>query len=205
MHVRTEVDILSRRRKMATALEIEATNAELRGIYGTLMDSYLNTLYYGKRANASSRFNTICQVICLIGSSGAVGAVFSGFDRISALVAAVAAVAAAIPMALGLSDRIKALERLHFAYGEVFHLAKSLAGDIRRAGCVSAAHVASASLLANLCSRQGPLDELNVDGKLRSECQAITERRFPGLEFWYASCDGTTEGKSTEANPSTVS
>lgn len=194
--------------------QIEATNVDLWGLYNVLRSSYLNILYYGRRASVSSSWNFWLQLGAAIGSLGSVTGFLASQTSIagqhelawrilSALVGACSGISAALPALMGLSDKINKLERLHFAYCEVFHLAQRTAMDVRREGFVTEELRGAIKLLCDLYSRLGQMDDPDFNKELRDKYEIQVKDKYPDGSLWYASADGNQTAES-ETHPSTA-
>jgi hypothetical protein len=170
---------------------VEATNLELWGLYNIQRSAYLNLLYYGARATIWARWNLWLQVGASVGALGAVtGFLTVGSDPlwkwVSALVGAASAVSAAIPSIMGHAEKVNKFEKLHFAWCEVFELAKRAAMDIRRAALITPEQYGETKLLNDICSRLGHIEDPDRKDTLAESCEARVRERFPDESFWYA-------------------
>lgn len=178
---------------------VEATNIELWGLYNIERNSYLNMLYYGDRATFWSNWNTYLQLGAALGSLGAVGGLLAlgssgpagqlewGWKLAAALVGLASGVCGTLPTILGLSDKINRFQRLHFAYCQLFHLAKQGSMDIRREGYVTVEQVGMGKTLSDIYSRFGQSDAPDLKDKLRDKYELETREKYPPDSLWYAS------------------
>jgi hypothetical protein len=182
-------------RMPTTREQRKATNVELEGLYKIQQSSYLNVLYYGKRATIWAAWNLWLQVGAAIGSLGAVTGFITvgGTDRgkwISAGVGALSAICAALPAIMGHAENVNRFEKLHFAYSELFQLVMRATMDIRRSGVVTEEQIGSAKLLGDLYSRLGQIDDPDRKDKLARKYENIVRAKFPRSNLWYAVDDG---------------
>ena len=141
------------------------------------------------------------QIGASIGSLGAVtGFIAAGTELAkghelywklgAGLIGVVSAVCAALPPIIGHADRINRFERLHFAYCELFHLAKLVTMDVRREGIITSEQRGAAKLLEDLYSRLGQQDDPDHKDKLRDRYEKVVREKYPEESLWYASEDG---------------
>jgi hypothetical protein len=185
-----------------TAEERSATNLELWGLYNVQRSSYMNVLYYGKRAATWERWNLWLQVGASVGSLGAVtgflAAGGSGLGKwISAFVGAASAVCAALPAIMGHAVKINKFEKLHFTYCELYHLVMRAVLDIRRSGRITEEQIGSAKLLNDFYSRLGHQDDTDRKDALARDCEQKVRDKFPDGSLWYA----TENGRRKEPEP----
>jgi hypothetical protein len=184
---------------------VSATNLELWGLYDIRASAFLNLLYYASRASTWAFWNLLLQVGASIGSLGAVTVFLTlGTDPIckwaSAFVGVVSALCAILPAIMGHAEKVNKFEKLHFAYCELFELAKRMALDIRRAGVITDEQVGAVKLLNDLASRLGRTDDTDFKDKLRDKCQNTVLKRFPRESLWYAGADDK-ESSSSSSTP----
>jgi hypothetical protein len=189
--------------KAVTTEERKATNLELWGLYNIQRSSYLNVLYYGKRAATWTKWNLWLQIGASIGSLGAVTGFLTLGDThygkwISAFVGAASAVCAALPAIMGHSEKVNKFEKLHFAYCELYHLTMRATLDIRRSGSLTPEQLGVAKLLNDLYSRLGQQDDPDRKDALARECEKKVRDKFPEDSLWYATENGKRKGSESE-------
>jgi hypothetical protein len=181
--------------------DIRPTRIELRSLYNIQRTALLNIKYYGARAALFESWYLVCHVIAIVGSLSAVG----GFLTLentkwgkwaAGVIGVLSAVSAALPPILQFSNKISQFERLHFSYSELFHMAKSLALDIRRSGLVTEQQVGASKAINDLYSRLGQLDETDPKPEIIKKFEQEVRTAFPQDSLWYPKPNNSQEGAS---------
>lgn len=180
---------------------IRPTRVELRSLYNIQRTSLLNIKYYGARAAQFEEFNLGCHVVAIVGSLSAVGGFLTLNDTewgkwVAGIIGVLSAVSAALPPILQFSNKISQFERLHFSYSELFHMAKSLALDIRRSGSVTEQQIGASKAINDLYSRLGQLDETHPNPAIIKKFEQEVRTAFPQDSLWYPKPNNSQEGSS---------
>ena len=147
----------------------------------------MNVRYYGCRAHSLRQWNKAVQVIAAVSSSATVITVLkeSGTGgnpliRVALIaLAMIAAVASAIMPFLGLSEKAKDYEKLHFIYSELCAQLEVLMNAIKRRGSVQDEDVAALDVLQQLYGHLASQDEVKPKRDLIDELTKAINKAVP--------------------------
>lgn len=147
----------------------------------------LNVRYYGCRAHCLRRWNKAVQIVAGISSSATVitvikeaGTTGDPLVRIALIaLAMIAAVASAVMPFLGLSEKVKDFEKLHFIYSELSAQLEVLMNAIKRKGEVQDEDIAALSVLQQLYGHLASQDEVKPKRDLIDELTTAINKAIP--------------------------
>ena len=172
------------------AVESDPYYEELNRLFNLYRLANLNMRYYGCRAERFEWWNKFALVVPAVLSTLAL-ALILGVDpkepwaRTGAAIAAgIAAIISGAVSFLGLTERIRDLRNLRFAYSQLFGQIEFAITEIRRAGSLSAEHIGLAKMVHEGFMRVEALDELKPDQALIDREDAKVRKAFPEDYIW---------------------
>lgn len=148
----------------------------------------LNTRYYGRRAekfesqkkwvDISVAFLSTVALTVVLAVEGTIGKI------IAASLSGIAAIISGVTPFLGITDKIRDLRGLRFAYSQLFGQIEFVITEIRRAGQVSEQHIGLSRMVLEAYTRIEALDEMDPDKALIDEEDAKVRAAFPDDYLW---------------------
>ncbi len=102
----------------------------------------------------------------------------------AAAAAGIAAIISGVTPFLGLTEKVRDLRNLRFAYSQLFGQIEFAITEIRRAGKISPEHIGLARMVHEGYMRVEALDELEPDQKLIDREDAKVRTAFPDDYLW---------------------
>jgi hypothetical protein len=163
---------------------------ELNRLFNLYRLANLNTRYYGCRAEKFERWSKAALVATAVLSTLAL-ALILGVDpratlarNFAAAAAGIAAIISGVTPFLGLTEKIRELRNLHFAYSQLFGQIEFAITEIKRAGIVSGEHVGLSRMVHEGFMRVEAMDELEPDQKLIDKEDAKVRKALPEDYLW---------------------
>ena len=163
---------------------------ELNRLFNLYRIANLNVRYYGCRAERFERWSKVTLVVPAILSTLAL-ALILGVDpketwarTIAAIAAGMAAIISGTTPFFGLTEKIRDLRNLRFAYSQLFGQIEFAITEIKRAGVLSPEHIGLARMVHESFMRVEALDELEPDQKLIDKEDAKVRAAFPPDYLW---------------------
>ncbi len=166
---------------------------ELKRLFALYRLCNLNVRYYGRRAARYESYQSSALILAAVLSALALALILavdpsSSGTPIIRWVAVGASSLGTILLAvlptLGLSERIRELRALHFAYGQLFVQVEAVIVEIRRADDLTQELLGMSRVAHETYLRLHALDELDPNAKLIDEETAKVDKAFPANYIW---------------------
>jgi hypothetical protein len=171
----------------ATPYDYTRAQAEIVQIYDLHRTAMINVRYYGRRASVLAGHLRRLEIIAAVAASTTLGGLLSANTTghwMWIAISGFAALATAISPVLKLGERVAEMEKLHFAYTQVFYSVDQLVNEIRSNDGLSDGLRYAAKVLFQQYSSLGPQDEIDPDPAFLAEAQSAVEKQFPADGYW---------------------
>lgn len=171
----------------STPYDYTREQAEIVQIYDLHRTAMINVRYYGRRASVLATQHRRFEIIAAVAASTTLGGLLSASAAshwMWIVISGLAALAAAISPVLKLGERVAEMEKLHFAYTQVFYSVDQLVNDIRANDGLDDGLRHAARVLFQQYSSLGPQDEIDPNPALLAEAQSAVEKQFPAEGYW---------------------
>lgn len=172
------------------ATERDPYYEELNRLFNLYRTANLNVRYYGCRAEKFEWWSKAALVVTAVLSTLALSLIL-GVDpkeswarTFAAAAAGIAAIISGVTPFFGLTEKIRDLRNLRFAYSQLFGEIEFAMTEIKRAGTLSPEHVGLARMVHESFMRVEALDELEPDQKLIDREDAKVRAAFPPDYLW---------------------
>lgn len=173
----------------STIEQVEAKyEGELKRLFHLYRLANLNTRYYGRRAEKFELQKKWVDIVVAILSTAALTVVLAiehpWGKIIAAILSGIAAIVSGVTPFLGITEKIRDLRGLRFAYAQLFGQIEFVITEIRRTGHVTDEQIGLSRMVHEGYTRIEALDEMEPDKALIDEEDTKVRAAFPDNYLW---------------------
>jgi hypothetical protein len=163
---------------------------ELNRLFNLYRIANLNTRYYGIRAERFEWWNKSFLIVTATLSTLALAVILAADPKsanariFAATCTGIAALVSGVTPFLGLTEKVRELRNLRFAYGQLFGQIEFAITEIKRVGILSGEQIGLARMVHEGFMRIETMDELEPDQKLIDREDAKVRQQFPPDYLW---------------------